>query len=45
MLIFYGLLALVTAGGIWATEHIDRPRRAAARRERYTDAKPRCHRT
>lgn len=31
MLTFFIVLAVVTAGGIWATEKVDRPRRAQAR--------------
>ena len=30
MIIFFGVLAVVTAGCCWATETIDRPRRRAA---------------
>jgi hypothetical protein len=36
MLIFLGVLAVVTAGCCWATETIDRPRRRAARVARQT---------
>ena len=34
MLIFFILLAAVTAGTIWATEHVDRPRRRQMRLDR-----------
>ena len=33
MLIFYILLATVTGAVIWATEHVDRPRRRQLRLE------------
>jgi len=36
MIIFFGVLAVVTAGCCWATESIDRPRRRAARTARQT---------
>ncbi len=36
MLIFLGVLAVVTAGCCWATESIDRPRRRAARAARQS---------
>jgi hypothetical protein len=31
MLIFFIVLAVVTAGGVWATESVDRPRRRKLR--------------
>jgi hypothetical protein len=34
MIIFFGILAVVTAGCCWATESIDRPRRRAIRAAR-----------
>jgi hypothetical protein len=36
MIIFFGILAVVTAGCCWATESIDRPRRRALRAARQT---------
>jgi hypothetical protein len=31
MIVFFIVLAVVTAGGVWATESIDRPRRRKLR--------------
>jgi len=36
MIIFFGVLVVVTAGCCWATESIDRPRRRAVRAARQT---------
>lgn len=38
MIVFFAVLAVITAGGVWATESIDRPRR---RRLREAAAQPR----
>lgn len=32
MIVFFAVLAVITAGGVWATESIDRPRRLELRR-------------
>lgn len=40
MLTFFIVLAVVTAGCIWATEHVDRPRRAQLRRDLLAAAQP-----
>jgi hypothetical protein len=38
MIVFFAVLAAVTAGGVWATESIDRPRRRKLR-EAAADAR------
>lgn len=41
MIAFFIVLAIVTGGVIWATETVDRPHRAEARRARLATTTPR----